>query len=36
MAAATLDKLSAIMKSDPELFQKIVSQFLRTGTVMDF
>jgi hypothetical protein len=36
MAAATLDKLSAMMRSDPELFQKIVSQFLRTGTVMDF
>jgi hypothetical protein len=36
VAAATLDKLSAMMRSDPELFQKIVSQFLRTGTVMDF
>jgi uncharacterized membrane protein len=35
VAAVTLDKLSGIMKSDPALFQKIVSQFLKTGTVQD-
>lgn len=34
-AAATLDKLSDIMKRDPALFQKIVSQFVKTGTVQD-
>lgn len=35
VAAVTLDKLSGIMKSDPQLFQKIVSQFLKTGTIQD-
>lgn len=35
VAAATLDKLSGIMKSDPALFQKIVSQFVKTGTIQD-
>lgn len=34
-AAATLNQLSGIMKSDPALFQKIVSQFVKTGTIQD-
>jgi hypothetical protein len=35
VAAATLNQLSGIMKSDPALFQKIVSQFVKTGTIQD-